>query len=189
MPTTQTCLIWTAGIAPSLANEIFIQSYRPAAFVFIGFIRWLGFAMLGFIFPFLIVSPSHTNIIKNMWVIPCQLNHWSLAGSNFDFVKKIKPFIVKKAKILNVKEVYLWSNPLYIVKAFIYYLNGRFHLRGKNDFRKMAASLLYFYTEIGLLVNRLTLAKKEKIIGCNSRSIKDILLKQNRSPIETSQKF
>ncbi|KAK9966486.1 hypothetical protein ABG768_003594 [Culter alburnus] len=43
-----------AGIAPSLANELFIQSYRPAAFVFTGFLRWLGFTILGFIFPFLI---------------------------------------------------------------------------------------------------------------------------------------
>uniref|UniRef100_A0A672NCR9 Solute carrier family 2, facilitated glucose transporter member 5 n=1 Tax=Sinocyclocheilus grahami TaxID=75366 RepID=A0A672NCR9_SINGR len=47
-----------AGVAPSLVNEIFIQSYRPAAFVFTGFLRWLGFTMLGFIFPFLIVSPA-----------------------------------------------------------------------------------------------------------------------------------
>ncbi|KTG02533.1 hypothetical protein cypCar_00006108 [Cyprinus carpio] len=45
-----------AGIAPSLANEIFIQSYRPAAFVFTGFPRWLGFTIFGFIFPFLIAS-------------------------------------------------------------------------------------------------------------------------------------
>uniref|UniRef100_A0A8C1Z6M9 Solute carrier family 2, facilitated glucose transporter member 5 n=1 Tax=Cyprinus carpio TaxID=7962 RepID=A0A8C1Z6M9_CYPCA len=45
-----------AGIAPSLANEIFIQSYRPAAFVFTGFPRWLGFTIFGFIFPFLIAG-------------------------------------------------------------------------------------------------------------------------------------
>ncbi|XP_051531514.1 solute carrier family 2, facilitated glucose transporter member 9-like [Myxocyprinus asiaticus] len=45
-----------AGVAPSLTNEIFIQSYRPAAFVFTGILRWLGFAMLGFIFPFLIAT-------------------------------------------------------------------------------------------------------------------------------------
>ncbi|KAL1265661.1 hypothetical protein QQF64_003688 [Cirrhinus molitorella] len=43
-----------AGIAISLANEIFIQSYRPAAFVFTGLLRWLGFTVLGFVFPFLI---------------------------------------------------------------------------------------------------------------------------------------
>ncbi|XP_073681604.1 solute carrier family 2 member 9, like 1 [Garra rufa] len=43
-----------AGIAIALANEMFIQSYRPAAFVFTGLLRWLGFTMLGFIFPFLI---------------------------------------------------------------------------------------------------------------------------------------
>ncbi len=69
----------------------------------------------------------------------------------FDLVNKIKTFIVKKDKILNVREVYLWSNPLYIVEGG---QNGRFHLRGKNDFRKMAASLLYFYTEIGRSISK-----------------------------------
>ncbi len=32
--------------------------------------------------------------------------------------------------------------------------NGNFHLRGKNDFRKMAASLLYFYIEIGRSISK-----------------------------------
>ncbi|XP_051528378.1 solute carrier family 2, facilitated glucose transporter member 9-like isoform X3 [Myxocyprinus asiaticus] len=41
-----------AGVAPSLTNEIFIQSYRPAAFVFTGILRWLGFVMLRFILHF-----------------------------------------------------------------------------------------------------------------------------------------
>ncbi|XP_043107480.1 solute carrier family 2 member 9, like 1 [Puntigrus tetrazona] len=45
-----------AGIVPSLASEIFIQSYRPAAFVITGLLRWLGFTLLGFIFPFLIAA-------------------------------------------------------------------------------------------------------------------------------------
>ncbi|XP_052425736.1 solute carrier family 2 member 9, like 1 [Carassius gibelio] len=45
-----------AAITPSLANEIFIQSYRPAAFVFIGFLRWLLFTIFGFLFPFLIAT-------------------------------------------------------------------------------------------------------------------------------------
>uniref|UniRef100_A0A673KL58 Solute carrier family 2 member 9, like 1 n=1 Tax=Sinocyclocheilus rhinocerous TaxID=307959 RepID=A0A673KL58_9TELE len=52
-----------AGVAPSLINEIFIQSYRPAAFVFVGFLRWLGFTMLGFIFPFLIVNRSNSKFV------------------------------------------------------------------------------------------------------------------------------
>ncbi|XP_045079196.1 solute carrier family 2, facilitated glucose transporter member 9 [Coregonus clupeaformis] len=43
-----------AGVLPSLTHEIFIQSCRPAAFVFTGIIRWLGFAVLGLVFPFLI---------------------------------------------------------------------------------------------------------------------------------------
>ncbi|KAG1949401.1 solute carrier family 2, facilitated glucose transporter [Pimephales promelas] len=45
-----------AGTVISLANEIFIQSYRPAAFMFNGFLRWLGFTVQGFIFPFLIAA-------------------------------------------------------------------------------------------------------------------------------------
>ncbi|KAM6980848.1 solute carrier family 2 member 9, like 1 [Aplochiton taeniatus] len=43
-----------AGVLPSLTHEIFIQSCRPAAFVFTGIQRWLGFAILGLVFPFLI---------------------------------------------------------------------------------------------------------------------------------------
>ncbi|XP_028854320.1 solute carrier family 2 member 9, like 1 [Denticeps clupeoides] len=43
-----------AGVFPSLSHEIFIQSCRPAAFVFTGMLRWLGFSVVGFAFPFLI---------------------------------------------------------------------------------------------------------------------------------------
>ncbi|TRY59094.1 hypothetical protein DNTS_028631 [Danionella cerebrum] len=45
-----------AGIVSLLASEIFIQSYRPAAFVFTGLLRWVGFTLLGFIFPFLLAA-------------------------------------------------------------------------------------------------------------------------------------
>ncbi|KAG5275238.1 hypothetical protein AALO_G00145140 [Alosa alosa] len=45
-----------AGVLPSLTHEIFIQSCRPAAFVFMGTLRWLGFTVLSFIFPFLIAQ-------------------------------------------------------------------------------------------------------------------------------------
>ncbi|KAL6464385.1 hypothetical protein MHYP_G00267020 [Metynnis hypsauchen] len=45
-----------AGVMPSLTHEIFIQSYRSAAFVFMGILIWGGFAVLGFIFPFLLVT-------------------------------------------------------------------------------------------------------------------------------------
>ncbi|XP_056157709.1 solute carrier family 2 member 9, like 1 [Lampris incognitus] len=43
-----------AGATSSLSHEIFIQSNRAAAFVLLGTQRWLGFALLGLIFPFLI---------------------------------------------------------------------------------------------------------------------------------------
>ncbi len=61
-----------------------------------------------------------------------------------------------KAKILNVIDEYLLSNPLFFVEEG---QNGNFHLRfraklqgGKNDFRKMAAS---FYTEIGRSISKI----------------------------------
>uniref|UniRef100_UPI0037E89F20 solute carrier family 2 member 9, like 1 n=1 Tax=Semicossyphus pulcher TaxID=241346 RepID=UPI0037E89F20 len=43
-----------SGSTPALINEIFIQSNRLAAFVLAGIQRWLLFAFLGFVFPFLI---------------------------------------------------------------------------------------------------------------------------------------
>ncbi|XP_063070998.1 solute carrier family 2 member 9, like 1 [Engraulis encrasicolus] len=53
-----------AGVQPSLSHEIFIQSCRPAAFVFSGILRWLGFAIMGFAFPFLIaLLKSYTFLI------------------------------------------------------------------------------------------------------------------------------
>ncbi|XP_056591482.1 solute carrier family 2, facilitated glucose transporter member 9-like [Triplophysa dalaica] len=45
-----------AAVAQPLNSEIFIQSYRPAAFMFTGILRWLGVAIFGFMFPFLIAA-------------------------------------------------------------------------------------------------------------------------------------
>ncbi|KAI4875096.1 hypothetical protein NFI96_011650, partial [Prochilodus magdalenae] len=45
-----------AGVVPSLSHEIFVQSYRSAAFVFIGILTWAGFTVFGFIFPFLLAT-------------------------------------------------------------------------------------------------------------------------------------
>ncbi|XP_037388072.1 solute carrier family 2, facilitated glucose transporter member 9-like isoform X2 [Pygocentrus nattereri] len=45
-----------AGVMPSLNHEIFIQSYRSAAFVLMGILLWGSFTVLGFIFPFLLVT-------------------------------------------------------------------------------------------------------------------------------------
>ncbi|XP_071393380.1 solute carrier family 2 member 9, like 1 [Centroberyx affinis] len=42
------------GTMSSVTHEIFIQCYRPAAFIFTGIQRWMGFALVGLIFPFLI---------------------------------------------------------------------------------------------------------------------------------------
>ncbi|XP_030634468.1 solute carrier family 2 member 9, like 1 [Chanos chanos] len=63
IPYSSSCLIFLfvvfygggpAAVAQPLSHEIFVQSYRPAAFVFIGCLRWAGFAVLGLTFPFLI---------------------------------------------------------------------------------------------------------------------------------------
>ncbi len=60
-----------------------------------------------------------------------------------------------KAKILNVTDIYLLSNPLFLEAG----QNDKFHLRlwakfveGKNDFRKLAALLLFLHRLAGLLV-------------------------------------
>ncbi|XP_039213857.1 solute carrier family 2, facilitated glucose transporter member 11-like isoform X2 [Crotalus tigris] len=47
------------GIGPSGATisvmvEIFNQTYRPSAFVIVGFINWMGLFLLGMIFPFIV---------------------------------------------------------------------------------------------------------------------------------------
>ncbi|XP_062842749.1 solute carrier family 2 member 9, like 1 [Trichomycterus rosablanca] len=42
-----------AGVSPSLSHEMFVQSYRPAAFVFNGILLWGNFTIFGSIFPFL----------------------------------------------------------------------------------------------------------------------------------------
>lgn len=47
------------GATPTLQSEIFIQSDRMAAFVLMGILRWGLVAMLGLIFPFLIVSAAN----------------------------------------------------------------------------------------------------------------------------------
>ncbi|XP_056591051.1 solute carrier family 2, facilitated glucose transporter member 9-like isoform X1 [Triplophysa dalaica] len=42
-----------AAVAHPITSEIFIQSYRPAAFMLTGILCWLGVAIFGFMFPFL----------------------------------------------------------------------------------------------------------------------------------------
>ncbi|XP_072522324.1 solute carrier family 2, facilitated glucose transporter member 9-like [Salminus brasiliensis] len=65
IPYSTVCLIFLfvicfgggpAGVIPSLSHEIFVQSYRSAAFVFIGILMWVSFSVLGFIFPFLLAA-------------------------------------------------------------------------------------------------------------------------------------
>ncbi|NXE92454.1 GTR9 protein, partial [Menura novaehollandiae] len=42
------------GVLCSLLTEIFIQSYRPAAYVFNGVTNWIQLFMLGLLFPFIV---------------------------------------------------------------------------------------------------------------------------------------
>ncbi|XP_068013239.1 solute carrier family 2, facilitated glucose transporter member 11-like [Melanerpes formicivorus] len=43
-----------AGVLCPLLTEIFIQSYRPAAYVFNGIVGWILLFILGFVFPFIV---------------------------------------------------------------------------------------------------------------------------------------
>lgn len=49
-------IFFSAGVLCSLPTEIFIQSYRPAAYVFNGIISWIQLFILGLLFPFIVVS-------------------------------------------------------------------------------------------------------------------------------------
>ncbi|KAJ8259769.1 hypothetical protein GJAV_G00173210 [Gymnothorax javanicus] len=44
------------GVQASLTHEMFMQSYRPAAFALTGILRWLSFTVLGTFYPFILAS-------------------------------------------------------------------------------------------------------------------------------------
>uniref|UniRef100_A0A674HFS9 Major facilitator superfamily (MFS) profile domain-containing protein n=1 Tax=Taeniopygia guttata TaxID=59729 RepID=A0A674HFS9_TAEGU len=46
--------IFSGGVVCPLITEIFIQSYRPAAYVFNGVINWIQLFILGLVFPFIV---------------------------------------------------------------------------------------------------------------------------------------
>ncbi|NXQ65433.1 GTR9 protein, partial [Quiscalus mexicanus] len=46
--------IGPGGVVCPLITEIFIQSYRPAAYVFNGVVNWIQLFILGLVFPFLV---------------------------------------------------------------------------------------------------------------------------------------
>lgn len=49
-------IFFSGGVVCPLITEIFIQSYRPAAYVFNGVVNWIQLFILGLVFPFLVVS-------------------------------------------------------------------------------------------------------------------------------------
>lgn len=59
-------LVYPAGASATLNSEIFIQSDRLAALVLMGIQRWLLFAVLGLVFPFLIVSITNVKLRQTM---------------------------------------------------------------------------------------------------------------------------
>ncbi|XP_047661695.1 solute carrier family 2 member 9, like 1 [Tachysurus fulvidraco] len=63
VPYTSVCLVFLfvifygggpAGVTMPLSYEMFVQSYRSTAFMFLGLITWAGFTVFGFLFPFLL---------------------------------------------------------------------------------------------------------------------------------------
>lgn len=64
------CVQLTGGVKETLSYEMFVQSYRSAAFMLVGIITWGSFAVFGFIFPFLLVSFSSSSLLFND-------HHWS----------------------------------------------------------------------------------------------------------------
>ncbi|XP_019362446.1 PREDICTED: solute carrier family 2, facilitated glucose transporter member 11-like isoform X1 [Gavialis gangeticus] len=48
--------IGPAGVSCPLPTEIFIQSYRPAAYVFCGASNWIQLFIIGLVFPFIVVQ-------------------------------------------------------------------------------------------------------------------------------------
>lgn len=51
-------MFFSAGVLCLLPTEIFIQSYRPAAYVFNGASNWIQLFFLGLVFPFIVVSKA-----------------------------------------------------------------------------------------------------------------------------------
>lgn len=87
--------VWSGGAAPTLSSEIFIQSDRLAAFVVMGIQRWGMLAVLGFAFPFLIVSTTiKQSSIPNTVKAAARLEkffvnyHWTIVSYG---IKRQKP--------------------------------------------------------------------------------------------------
>ncbi len=65
--------------------------------------------------------------------------------------------MVMKAKILNVTDVHLLSNPLFCreVSNDHFHLSFRAKLQGGNDIRMLAALVCYFLTETDMSVSKI----------------------------------
>lgn len=49
----------TVTVSATLSSELFVQSDRVAALVISGTQRWLTMALIGLVFPFILVSKKH----------------------------------------------------------------------------------------------------------------------------------
>lgn len=58
------CLLCEAGVPFLITAELFKQSHRPAAYTVAGCLNWLSNFTIGFVFPFLEVSSTFTQVSK-----------------------------------------------------------------------------------------------------------------------------
>lgn len=79
-------LFHKGGATPTLSSELFIQSDRLAALVLMGLQRWFMIALLGLVFPFLIVSAAKLKISNKLSITHVSylyytlLSYFSLTG-------------------------------------------------------------------------------------------------------------
>lgn len=75
-------IFYSGGVVCPLITEIFIQSYRPSAYVFNGVINWIQLFVLGLVFPFVAVSKVGCWIHPS-WLVRPLLNQSMLLLSTF----------------------------------------------------------------------------------------------------------
>ena len=49
----------------ALPADLFLQAWRPSAYVISGTVNWLGLFLIGMFFPYIVVRISH---ILNIWL-------------------------------------------------------------------------------------------------------------------------
>ncbi|XP_054144916.1 solute carrier family 2, facilitated glucose transporter member 11-like [Melozone crissalis] len=83
--------IGPGGVVCPLITEIFIQSYRPAAYVFNGVVNWIQLFILGLVFPFLVVQ--YRRLLLMLVVLGIGGTH--LSGFQMSVINYTSPYIQK----------------------------------------------------------------------------------------------